>query len=302
MPPAVALAGARVAGFIAKDALLTREQLDDLRAELLVSEEPPRGTVRSATGCRDGRRSSAVVASARTRHQPRLAPLHEKQHVTAPIDVVTAPSATRSLRRRKLLERGRGVRTLTNHPRLDPRSGHAIPSLTRWTSRTVPRWLTALTGTDTLYNTYWVRAPHGSLNAQRRRSRTPGLDRCCPPSRCPAHRPDQHCQPDGINHQLLPRQGRARRGRLLLGPLLRDRRPTLLFGEGDVLIITSHGSCGIFRLCDPRRRPLPPATDARQRSRGAAVEVGSQPADVIVDSAGPRSLPLTNWCICFGVR
>ena len=80
MPPAVALAGARVAGFIAKDALLTREQLDDLRAELLVSGEPPRGAIRFREWLA---RQQAVLgrryASARTRHQPRLTPLHESR-------------------------------------------------------------------------------------------------------------------------------------------------------------------------------------------------------------------------------
>src|SRR5438094_6813241 len=73
-PPALALAGARVGGFIAKDALLTREQLDDLRAELLVSGEPPRGTIRFSQWLS---RQQAVLgrryASARTRHQPRPA-------------------------------------------------------------------------------------------------------------------------------------------------------------------------------------------------------------------------------------
>jgi len=71
-PPAVALAGARVAGFIAKDALLTREQLDDLRAELLVSAEPPHGTIRFSEWL--PRQRAALgrrYASARTRHEPR---------------------------------------------------------------------------------------------------------------------------------------------------------------------------------------------------------------------------------------
>jgi NADH dehydrogenase len=75
--PAVAVAGARVAGFIMKDALLTREQLDDLRAELLVSAEPTHGTIRFSEWLPRqrvdlGRR----YASARTRHQPRLVPVH----------------------------------------------------------------------------------------------------------------------------------------------------------------------------------------------------------------------------------
>ncbi len=73
--PALALSGARVAAFIARDALLTREQLDDLRGELLISHEPPRGTIRFTEWLL---RQQAVLgvpyASARTRHQPRLPP------------------------------------------------------------------------------------------------------------------------------------------------------------------------------------------------------------------------------------
>jgi len=74
--PALALLGARVAGFIAGDALLTREQLDDLRAELLVSHEPARGTVRFAQWLPQQQALLGLrYASAKTRHQPRLSPL-----------------------------------------------------------------------------------------------------------------------------------------------------------------------------------------------------------------------------------
>ena len=72
--PVLALAGARVAGFIARDALLTREQLDDLRAELLISCEPPRGTIRFSDWLpRQQVSLGHRYASAQTRHQPRLA-------------------------------------------------------------------------------------------------------------------------------------------------------------------------------------------------------------------------------------
>ena len=74
--PTVALAGARVAGFIARDALLTGEQLDDLRAELLISHEPPCGIIRFTEWL--PRYQSFVgrrYASARTRHRPRPSPL-----------------------------------------------------------------------------------------------------------------------------------------------------------------------------------------------------------------------------------
>jgi nucleoside-diphosphate-sugar epimerase len=73
--PALALACARVAGFIARDALLTREQLDDLRAELLVSHEPPRGIIRFREWLPRQRALLGLrYASAQTRHRPRLSP------------------------------------------------------------------------------------------------------------------------------------------------------------------------------------------------------------------------------------
>jgi NADH dehydrogenase len=71
--PALALAGARVAGFIAGDAILTREQLDDLRAELLISHKPPRGVIRFTEWLPRQRAFLGLrYASAKTRHQPRL--------------------------------------------------------------------------------------------------------------------------------------------------------------------------------------------------------------------------------------
>ncbi len=77
--PALALAGARVAGFIAGDALLTGEQLDDLRGELLISHEPPRGVIRFTEWLpRQQAFLGLRYASAKTRHQPRLSPLQER--------------------------------------------------------------------------------------------------------------------------------------------------------------------------------------------------------------------------------
>ena len=40
------MAGATVAGRLAGDMLLTRDELDDLMGDILVSHEPPRGTTR----------------------------------------------------------------------------------------------------------------------------------------------------------------------------------------------------------------------------------------------------------------
>jgi hypothetical protein len=38
--------GARFAGFVTGDMLLTRDEMDDLMHDILVSHEPPRGTIR----------------------------------------------------------------------------------------------------------------------------------------------------------------------------------------------------------------------------------------------------------------
>lgn len=43
LPPGVAFTASRVIGFVLKDMLITRHEIDGLMAELLVSKEPPRG-------------------------------------------------------------------------------------------------------------------------------------------------------------------------------------------------------------------------------------------------------------------
>jgi NADH dehydrogenase len=45
-PPVLALAGAVLAGRLVGDMLLTRDEMDDLMRDILVSHEPPRGTTR----------------------------------------------------------------------------------------------------------------------------------------------------------------------------------------------------------------------------------------------------------------
>ncbi len=110
------------------------------------------------------------------------------------IDVVTgAFSYSGRFIAATLLERGRALRTLTNHPRPDDPLASHIPTYPLDFSDGAAL-VTALAGTDTLYNTYWVRAPHGSL--------THGV--AVENTRRAAHRPNEHCQPDRLDHQLLP--------------------------------------------------------------------------------------------------
>jgi len=59
----------------------------------------------------------------------------------------------------ELVRRGRDVRTLTNHPRRD-RGGMEVFPLDLRDPRGLRR---SLTGVNTLYNTYWVRFPHGDI-------------------------------------------------------------------------------------------------------------------------------------------
>lgn len=63
---------------------------------------------------------------------------------------------------RRLLDTGRSVRALTNRPPSDSPFGDRVPALPL--DFQDPRRLReALEGVDTLYNTYWVRFPHGAV-------------------------------------------------------------------------------------------------------------------------------------------
>ena len=205
------------------------------------------------------------------------------------IDVVTgAFSYSGRFIAAQLLERGRGVRTLTNHPRPDHPLASRIP--------TYPMdflddaaLVTALTGTDTLYNTYWVRAPHGGLthigaveNTKRLidAARRAGVRRIVQTS---------IANPTASTRSYY-------RGKAALEDAVRSSglsyaivRPTLLFGEGDVLInniawLLRH--LPVFAIPGDGRYRLQPM---HVKDHAALqVEVGSHPGDVVVDSAGPE--------------
>jgi NADH dehydrogenase len=187
-----------------------------------------------------------------------------------------------------LLERGRGVRTLTNHPRPDHPLASRIPTYPLDFADEASL-VTALTGTDTLYNTYWVRAPHGSLthagavdNTKRLidAARRAGVRRIVQTS---------IANPTASTTSYY-------RGKAALEEAVRSSglsyaivRPTLLFGEGDVLInniawLLRH--LPVFAIPGDGRYRLQPMYI--KDHAGLLIEVGSQPADVVVDSAGPE--------------
>src|SRR6202165_952745 len=186
-----------------------------------------------------------------------------------------------------LLERGRDVRTLTNHSRPADPLASRIPTYPLDFSDDAAL-VTALTGTDTLYNTYWVRAPHRGLthsvaveNTRRLidAARRAGVRRIVQTS---------IANPTASTRSYY-------RGKAALEDAVRSSglpyaivRPTLLFGEGDVLInniawLLRH--LPVFAIPGDGRYRLQPM---HVKDHAALqVEVGSERADVVVDSAGP---------------
>jgi NADH dehydrogenase len=72
VPPTLALAGAMVAGRLVGDMLLTRDELDDLMHDILVSHEAPRGTTRLTDWLPPHRNDlGRHYASEMERHYPR---------------------------------------------------------------------------------------------------------------------------------------------------------------------------------------------------------------------------------------
>jgi NADH dehydrogenase len=152
------------------------------------------------------------------------------------LDVVTgAFSYTGRFLAPRLLDRGRRLRTLTNHP--DPSHPLAGRIESHPLDFTRPDLLReSLRGADTLYNTYWVRSTHGAASfAQAVRHTTVLVEA----ARTAGIRRLVHVSIANPSDSDLPYY----RGKAQLEDLVRRSglgyaiiRPTLLFGHGDVLI------------------------------------------------------------------
>ncbi|TME50383.1 MAG: NAD-dependent epimerase/dehydratase family protein [Chloroflexi bacterium] len=205
------------------------------------------------------------------------------------IDVVTgAFSYSGRFIAAQLLERGRGVRTLTNHPRPDHSLASRIPTYPLDFSDSAAL-VTALTGTDTLYNTYWVRAPHRGLTHGVAVENTKRLIDAAGQAGVRRIVQTSIANPTASTTSYY-------RGKAALEDVVRSSglsyaivRPTLLFGEGDVLInniawLLRH--IPVFGIPGNGRYRLQPMHV--KDHAGLLVEVGSELADVVVDSAGPE--------------
>jgi uncharacterized protein YbjT (DUF2867 family) len=153
-----------------------------------------------------------------------------------PLDIVTgAFSYTGRFVAPRLLQRGRRVRTLTNHPDPDNPLFEQIETVPMDFDRPA-QLVEAMRGADTLYNTYWVRSTHGAASFDQAVVNTgllidaaheAGVRRLVHVS---IANPDASDLPYYRGKAQLEQRVRAS------GLSYAIVRPTLLFGHGDVLI------------------------------------------------------------------
>jgi uncharacterized protein YbjT (DUF2867 family) len=209
--------------------------------------------------------------------------------MTAPVDVVTgAFSYSGRFVAAELLERGRAVRTLTNHPRPDDPLAVRIP-VAPLNFSDLDGLTAAMRGADTLYNTYWVRAPRGTLTHQ---VAVKNSKRLIEAARQAGVRRIVHTSIANPTQSTLSYyRGKAEVEDAVASSGLSYAivRPTLLFGEGDVLI---NNIAWLLRRFpgfaipgDGRYRLQPMHVKDHAR---LLVKVGIATADIVVDSAGPE--------------
>jgi uncharacterized protein YbjT (DUF2867 family) len=205
-----------------------------------------------------------------------------------PIDVVTGGfSYSGRFVAAQLLDRGRGVRTLTNHPNARDPLAAQIPAQPLDFEDNASL-IEALTGADTLYNTYWVRAPRVGVPHTIAVENTKRLiDAAC---RAGIRRIVHTSIANPTASQLSYYRGKAELEDAVRSSGLSYAivRPTLLFGEGDVLInniawLLRH--LPVFGIPGDGRYRLQPM---HVRDHAALmVQTGLESVDRVVDSAGP---------------
>jgi NADH dehydrogenase len=205
------------------------------------------------------------------------------------VDVVTgAFSFTGRYVAARLLDSGREVRTLTHRPQSESPFGDRVQAFPLDFSDPEP-----LRGADTLYNTYWIRFPDEATSfedavahsvALFEAARTAGVRRV-------VHLSVAHAAPDSPYAYF---RGKAAVEAALAASGISHAivRPTLVFGDGEVLVNN------IAWLL--RRLPVfvVPRTACRIRPIAAedlaalCVEAGHGEEDVTFDAAGPEELSI----------
>jgi uncharacterized protein YbjT (DUF2867 family) len=213
------------------------------------------------------------------------------------LDAVTgAFSFTGKAIARRLLEEGRDVVTLVRQPPADdPFAGRV---------RTIPfafddpeALAAGLAGVDTLYNTFWIRFPRGELTYDVAVARTLRLVKAArdagvrrlvhisvvnasatgpTPYFVAKARLEREIRESGLSHAIV--------------------RPTLTYGEGDILV---NNLCWVLRRSpvfgipgDGHYRLQPVHVDD---IAAIAVRAGSQTIDLTTDAAGPETLEFSEF-------
>jgi NADH dehydrogenase len=199
---------------------------------------------------------------------------------------------------RELLADGRRVRTLTGHPERAPTGSDLEVHPLTFTD--AERLRVSLTGVDTLYNTYWVRFPHGATtfdvavdNSRRlfAAAAAAGVRRVVHVSITHPDRdsPYAYFRGKAAVEQLLAESG-------LSHAIV---RPAILFGGDGVLVnnvawmlrhlpVVAVGGHGSYRV-----RGIHVDDLAR-----LCVELGAGDADTVVDAVGPQSVTFRELIDC----
>ncbi len=208
------------------------------------------------------------------------------------LDAVTgAFSYTGGFIARKLLSAGRRVRTLTNHPhRPGAESLDVEIAPLRFSERAV--LVESLRGVDVLYNTYWVRFPHAGTGFGDAIANTRLLVGAAAEAgvRKIVHISVSNASPDS---HLDYYAGKARTEAIVQSSGLEWAvvRPTLVFGEGDILI---NNIAWLLRRMPAFLVPGSGAYRVQPVSgddvADIAIAAADEAANVTVDAAGPEVL------------
>ena len=192
----------------------------------------------------------------------------------------------------RLLSLGGTVRTITGHPGRPSPFGSQVEAFPFNFGR--PNELArSLEGATTLYNTYWVRFPRGSVTYDSAVANTKALISA---AEAAGVRRIVHISIiNASEHSLLPYfRGKGQLERAIERSKLSYAivRPTVIFGDQDVLInniawflrrfpLFPVGGSGAYRI-----QPVHVEDVAE-----IAVRVGGEPANVVLDAAGPETYP-----------